>query len=325
MAHSTDLPPALEAFITATDTVIQRKRELDARLAEIEPAMNAAIARNQGPLIDVQRALLEAEDTEIEELLEQIRLVANDLHQLTKDKVIVARFRSVLGQSARLISDARDDLAWSHKRCDRLLEDAETGLKRSLQTEEAALRGLAQLQRLQRLDEESLVKTLAQARLIVGKAHEAVAARDTTLLEQQRAALDRLPIRIQRDNLALCRTRIERWCKAMLGKGLGADVDSSLLEEAQQLSDRLRTLEADDLVALERLVRTMSTLQVPAFDARKAAQVLGLDAGQAARLGKAIERAPAALEKALDSFLREQKSGLVGKTAIGLLRKARLL
>jgi hypothetical protein len=320
-----DKDKAADAFLAGIEAASGRKRALDERLADIEEPLKIAIVRAKGPDIDLNLALLEVEVVEIEDLLEVTRLLATDLRALIKDKETLARLRLVLSTAARMLSDMRDDLARSSKRCDQLIEDSESGLKKSQQTEEAALRGLAQLQRWQRLDAESLARVLAQSRTILDQAHEAVATRDLKALERARAAFDRLPHRIQRGTLDGGRQRVERWRLATLGKGLGAEVDRGLSEEAQQLTVRLDAFEAD-VVRLEQMLGAIARLHIPEVDARKAAKVLGVGTEQAAALGRIIDlAAPAVLERSLDAFLRKQKSLLAGKAALALLRKAKLI
>lgn len=320
-----DPDPAFDAFVQRVMDARDRKDALDERLEGIESLLQRVIGRADGPAIDVQRALLDVETVEIEEQLEALRLLVVELQGFLKEKAKLERRKLMLHPVAQEISTLRNDLARAAKRCDQLLEDADAALKRSLETEEAAQRSLVQLQRWQRLAENSLAETIVSARRLVEQAHEAVQARDAQALAQRRAELDRLPYRIQRDALAQCRARLVRWRATTVGKGLGDAVDRGLLEEVVQLEDRLKAFEAD-LLALERLIAAMAKLQIPALDAKKAVQVLGLEPDQAARLGKVLGASTAGtIERALDAFLKQQKAGLAGKAGLALLRKAKLI
>lgn len=321
----TDPDPAFDAFVQRVVDASNRKIELDKRLADVEPMLVRMIEAADGPAIDVQRALLDVETVEIEEQLEALRLLVVELQGFLKDKGRLASRKLMLHPVAKEISNLRGALARDAKRCDQLLEDADAALKKSFETEEAAQRSLVQLQRWQRLAEASLATTLASARSLVGLAHEAVLARDAQALAQRRAEYDRLPYRIQRDALSQCSARLVRWRSATLGKGLGDAVDRGLLDEIGQLEEKLKTFEAD-LLALERLTAALAKLQIPAFDAKKAAQVLGLGSEQAARLGKALGASTTdTIERALDAFLKQRKAGLAGKAGLALLRKAKLI
>lgn len=320
-----DSDPAFDAFVQRVVDASNRKIELDKRLADVEPMLVRMIEAADGPAIDVQRALLDVETVEIEEQLEALRLLVVELQGFLKDKGMLASRKLMLHPVAKEISNLRGALARDAKRCDQLLEDADAAMKKSFETEEAAQRSLVQLQRWQRLAEASLAETIGSAQRLVEQAHEAVQARDAQALAQRRAEVDRLPYRIQRDVHAQCSARLVRWRAATLGKGLGEAVDRGLLEEIVQLEDRLKVFEAD-LLALERLIAVMAKLQIPALDAKKAAQVLGLGSDQATRLGKALGASTATtVERVLDAFLKQQKVGLAGKAGVALLRKAKLI
>ncbi len=313
-------------FINDADDVVARKRRIDERLDDIVPVLKKALERSDALTAGTAGAALGRVEEEVQDALELVRQAVSNLNELNKDRAFVAQRMVVLGTATRTIASARDALAVASEQVDALLDAVAELKKRSVVSQAAAQRGLAQLRTWLRGDENLAMRTHAQAEAIVAGIRIAVAQRDEAALDTQRRAFDLLTIQVKQEDPKRLRNNIAAWARHTIGKGLAPGADTDLAHEVQALYAKVDELEKRWIAPLARMEAEVMAALVPALDARKAASELKLDPALASRFGKILNDTPLArLEAALERFRKAHKLPGSGREMLASLRRARLL
>lgn len=285
-----------------------------------------ALARSDTLSAETAAVALGRLEEEIQDALEAVRVVVSKLTELNRDKAFVAKNMLVLGTATRALTASRDALTEASERTHALLDQVEELKKHSHIDNAVAQRGLAQLRRWLRNDENFAKETHAKADEILVAAREAVQRRDEAALAAQREAFDALPIEVRQEDPQRHRDNIAAWARRTIGKGLPPGIDTDLAREVKELHARVDEVERRWIAPLAQLRAQVMAAVVPDIDARKAAQELKLEARLAARLGKVLNDTPLArLEAALEGFRKTNKLPGSGREMLATLRRARLV
>jgi hypothetical protein len=157
---------------------------------------------------------------------------------------------------------------------------------------------------------------------LVLDAERAQAARDTKALDvAKKAAAADLGLRCKLLDL---RRDIVKADEVIDTADISADLMKQFAADRREWDELLRDAEADEAqIAMDR--DYIAGLAIEQRDARKAAQLIGLPAGEVAKLAKVLEGDEAAMLKGLETLGQQMQPARKGKELFALLRKGKLV
>ncbi len=308
-------------LVTKTADLEKRRKKLDAEVAKRAAKLGEAISALDTTVLDIQLKALKGDIAELNGLLHDADVAVGDLNTLENDAAFMQERDDDADKVARVISETRDKVAQHFKALKQLENKGEEAWRKSLKSENFALRELARLHagvtdlrtqlkaRFEKLDKVA-VKAFA--------AHEQRNAKALATTQAEAEALEPSMAKFEFDTH---KKQVVELARSAESKDHDESTRATLKDGCQDLADELDAMSVWVEQTLKQ-AEAVKALKIEAIDVKKALKVLELDAKHEARLAKVLNGPPAGFEKGLQALATELKLGSTGKAMLQALRKA---
>ena len=321
-------PATLAVFkelVQATADLDKRTAKLDAEVAKREAKIREAIAGLDTTVIETQLKAIEGDIAETTTLLHDADKALISLQTLLNDEAFMQERDDDADKVSKVIANTRTKTAHHFKTLKKLQNDAEDAWRRSLKSEDFALRELARRDESVKDLGKRLKERFAKLDKAAQRATAAHEARDAKALAAARAEVQALDA-----SMAQFEFETEKKLLDDLKKKTDANKDytdetrATLTDGIEDLQKSLQAMSVyvEQSLKVDKLVKD---LKIEDIDVDKALKTLEIDAKHKPKLARVLNGPPSGYEKGLSALAKEIKLDTDGKTMVTALRKAGVL
>ncbi len=306
---------------TAAD-LEKRTAKLDAEVQKREGKLKEAFDSQDATVIETQLKALKGDIAETTTLLHDADVAMQPLTALQNDEAFMQERDDDADRLSKIIAATRHKTAQHYKTLKKWENDAEEAWRKSLKSEDFALRRLAELDDGVKDLRKNLKERFEKLDKAAQRAYAAQEARDAKALATAKAAVEaihgsdaKLEFETYQKLLAQFKADIDA------DKEYTADLRATLTDGIKDLSGEMKSMS----IYVEQCVKTdedVKELKIEAIDIDKALKALELDSKHKAKLAKALSGPPSSYEKALTALAKELKLDADGKALLAKLKKA---
>lgn len=321
-------PATLAAFkelVATTADLDKRIKKLDAEVVKREGKIREAIAGLDTTVLETQLKAIEGDIAETTALLHDADMALIPLDTLQKDEAFMQERDDDADKLSKVIANTRNKTAQHFKSLKKLQNDAEDAWRKSLKSENFALRRLARLDESVKDLRKRLKERFAKLDKAAQRATAAHEARDAKALAAARAEVEALDASMAQWEFDSQKKHVDEMKKETdANKDYSDETRATLTDGIKDLQNELKTtsLWVEQTIKVDKLVKD---LKIETIDVDKALKTLEIDAKHKAKLAKILNGPSSGYEKGLTALAKELKLGTDGKAMLAELKKAGVL